>query len=99
MGWQSMSGQMLDEVNATGAYFPAILDESSPQLSFPRGEAAIANIIDRTRYGTTRYIEAQVKGGVLMDDVARIHVDGAFVMGDVVVAAQERGIEIVYHEG
>lgn len=97
MGWQSMSGQMLDEVNAVGVYFPAILDESSPQLSFPRGETAIANIVDRTSYGSTRYIEAQVKGGVKIDDVARIHIDGGFARGDLREAAEERGIEIVYH--
>jgi hypothetical protein len=78
----------------------------------PVGEETIIQRVD-SEQGAGRYIEAQVKGGVKIDDVARIHVDGphwdapeAFGRSDdyypfdveaLAEAAEARGIEIVYH--
>jgi len=63
----------------------------------PRGEVAIMDLVDGTEYASGNYIEAQIKGGVKIDDVARIHIEGGFARGDLREAAEERGIEIVYH--
>ena len=76
----------------------------------PVGADEIRDVID-TSYGG--YVEAQVKGGVKIDDVARIHVDGPhwdspeafdrddedypFTVEALAEAAEARGIEIVYH--
>jgi hypothetical protein len=66
--------------------------------SVVRGEEAIIKRVDSERL-PGRYIEAQVKGGVKIDDVARIHVTGGYPsdIEALVEAAEARDIEIVYH--
>ena len=61
----------------------------------PTETSEIMDTLDNSRGS---YVEAQIKGGVKLDDVVRIHVEGSSSgYGYLQAAAEQKNIEIVFH--
>jgi hypothetical protein len=101
-----MSGDPITQREAVGGSMGHNSFTTEIWGGIPKGEEAIREAVD-TRGRGYAYIEAQIKGGLKIDDVARIHVAHGRQYKDQSVspyllrleeAAEQRGIEVIYDD-